>query len=164
MRPYFCDNESWRQFKEEALSWEGTPYRHYQAAKKYGADCTMFIGAVYVAVGILKKISYEYYSRDWHLNTDNPVVENAIQENFNLNVSDPKLSFKKILCDNNDWVRGDIALIHTVKASLANHASILWEDNDTMLHCINHHGVCMTQYNKWWKRHTRYKIRLFIED
>lgn len=164
MRPYFCDDSVWDEFKKEAASWEGTPYRHFQGAKGFGADCTMFIGKVFVAVGILTNLTYEYYSRDWHVNTDKPIVENSIHENFNLNVTNKKLSFKKILYSRDDYVRGDILLLHTVKSSLSNHASIFWDKEDIMLHSINFAGVEFTHYGKWWRRHTRYKVRLFIED
>lgn len=162
LRPYFCDNERWEKFKEELLSWEGTPYAHYQKAKGYGADCTMFIGQCFVNVGILYKLTYDYYSRDWHEHTDNPIVENSIHRNFNENLVNKNLSFKKVLYSKDDFVRGDFILIATVKQSLSNHCSIQLEENK-MIHSINHAGVEVTHYVKWWRRHTRYKIRLFEE-
>ena len=161
--PYFCNQQNWDKFKKELLSWEGTPYRHFQKAKGYGADCTMFIGQAYVNVGILSGLDYDYYSRDWHMHTDNPVVEDSIHRNFNKNVAIPNLSFKKILNNHLDYVRGDFVLIATVKNSLSNHCSIMWDDNERMIHSINHAGVELTHYVRWWKRHTRYKIRLFQE-
>jgi cell wall-associated NlpC family hydrolase len=161
--PYFCNQDNWDKFKEELLSWEGTPYRHFQKAKGYGADCTMFIGQAYVNVGILKGLDYEYYSKDWHLHTDNPIVEDSIHRNFNKNVAIPNLSFKKVLNNHLDYVRGDFILIATVKGTLSNHCSVMWDDNEQMIHSINNAGVELTHYVKWWKRHTRYKIRLFQE-
>lgn len=161
--PYFCVEDNWKPFKEELLSWIGTPYRHFQKAKGYGADCTMFIGSCFVNVGILGGLDYEYYSKDWHLHTDNPIVEDAIHNNFNKNVKIPNLSFKKIFNNHNDFVRGDFILIATVKNSLSNHCAIMLDDGDKMIHSINHAGVEITHYVKWWKRHTRYKIRLFQE-
>lgn len=161
--PYFCNQDNWDVFKKELLSWEGTPYRHFQKAKGYGADCTMFIGQAYVNVGILKGLDYDYYSKDWHLHTDNPIVEDSIHRNFNKNVNVPNLSFKKILNNHLDYVRGDFILIATVKGSLSNHCSIMWDDHEQMIHSINHAGVELTHYVRWWKRHTRYKIRLFQE-
>lgn len=161
--PYFCNNKNWDTFSKECLSWEGTPYYHMQMVKGHGADCTMFIGGVFIAVGILDKVDYEYYSMDWHVHTDQPVVENSIRDNFNANVSDKKLSFKKVLNSKDDWVRGDILLIGTEKNSLSNHAGILWDDGERMFHSINGHGVCFAFYVRWWRRHTRYKIRLFEE-
>lgn len=162
LRPYFCNNTNWEKFRDELLSWVGTPYAHLQRAKGYGADCTMFIGQSYVNIGLLKGLTYTYYSRDWHEHTDNPIVENSIHTNFNENLLIKGLSFKKILYSENDYVRGDFILIATVKKSLSNHCSILL-DKEKMIHSINHAGVEVTHYVRWWKRHTRYKIRLFEE-
>lgn len=161
--PYFCNDDNWDKFKKELISWVGTPYRHFQKAKGYGADCTMFIGQAYVNVGILSGLDYEYYSKDWHLHTDNPIVEDSIHINFNKNVVVKGLSFKKVLNNHFDFVRGDFILISTVKGSLSNHCSIMWDDGERMIHSINHAGVELTHYVRWWKRHTRYKIRLFQE-
>ena len=161
--PYFCNSDRWNKFKEELISWEGTPYRHFQRAKGYGADCTLFVGQSFINVGILKKLDYDYYSKDWHLHTDNPIVEDSIHTNFNLNVIDKNLSFKKILFTEGNFLRGDFILIATVKNSLSNHCAIMWDDNKRMIHSINHAGVELTHYVRWWKRHTRYLIRLFEE-
>ena len=161
--PYFCNQENWNTFKNELLSWEGTPYRHFQKAKGYGADCTMFVASALINIGILTKIDYEYYSKDWHSHTDDPIVENGISKNFSKNIASKDLKFLKVLQNKNDFVRGDIALIWTVKSSLSNHCSVLWDSDDKMIHSINHSGVEITHYVKWWKRHTRYKLRLFQE-
>jgi len=163
LKPYFCNNDRWQEFKEELLSWVGTPYAHMQRAKGYGADCTMFVGQCYVNIGILSKLTYGYYSRDWHEHTDNPIVEDSIRKNFNENLINKSLSFKKVLYTENDFVRGDFILIATVKQSLSNHCSIMLDEGNKMIHSINHAGVEVTHYVKWWKRHTRYKIRLFEE-
>ena len=161
--PYFCNPDNWNKFKEELLSSEGTPYRHFQRAKGYGADCTMFIGQAYVNIGLLKELTYDYYSKDWHLHTNNPIVEDSIHRNFNENIIDKRLSFKKILYTENDYIRGDFILIATVKNSLSNHCSIMWDDGKRIIQSINHAGVELTHYVRCWKRHTRYKIRLFQE-
>lgn len=162
LKPYFCDNDKWFELREEMESWIGTPYRHYQRAKGYGADCTMFIAACYLKIGLLKEISYDYYSRDWHTHTDNPIVENNISYNFNKFAKDGVV-FKKIFLTSGDFVRGDLVLFWTSKPSLSNHCSILFEDGRKMIHSINHVGVEFTEYFKWWKRHTRYVLRAYQE-
>ena len=162
LQPYFCNKDNWDKFVSECLSWMGTPYYHLQMAKGYGADCTMFIGGVFIGIGVLNKIDYEYYSKDWHVVTDDPIVENSIKDNFNKNVSNKNLSFKKVLNVDGDWVRGDLLLISTLKSTLSNHAGLLWDDG-RMYHSINNRGVDFAFYGKWWQRHTRYKIRLFEE-
>jgi len=163
LRPYFCNQKNWENFKAEILSWVGTPYRHLQKAKGYGADCTMFAGQCFVNVGVLDKLTYEYYSKDWHIHTDDPLVENSIHLNLNENLIDKKMVFKKIFNAHDHYVRGDCVLMGLAKPHISNHCSILLDDGEKMIHCINNAGVEVTHYVKWWKRHTRYKIRLFEE-
>lgn len=164
MRPYFCNPEHWDKFKQELLSWQGTPYRHFQKAKGYGTDCTLFLGQALVNIGVLKTVSYEYYSKDWNLHTFDPLVERSIMNNFNENLIDKNLRYKKILFSEGNYMRGDCVLISTVQPSLANHCAIMLDDNQRMIHCVNHAGVEITHYVKWWKRHTKCFIRLFEEN
>ena len=161
LRPYFCVNSRWEEFSQELESWLGTPYRHYQKTKGYGADCTMFVAACYQKQGILKGIDYEYYSKDWHLHTDNPIVEDGITLNFDKNAGDG-LRFLRVF-PSEHWVRGDLLLFWTVKPTLTNHCAVLWPDGEKMIHSINHAGVEFTQYFRWWKRHTRYILRIYEE-
>ncbi len=161
LRPYFCENKRWEEFSQELESWLGTPYRHYQKTKGYGADCTMFVASCYQKQGILKGIDYEYYSKDWHLNTDNPIVEDGIALNFDRNAAEG-IRFLRVFPSEN-WVRGDLVLFWTVKPTLANHCAVLWPDGEKMIHSINHAGVEFTQYFRWWKRHTRYILRIYEE-
>ena len=164
MKPYFCDEHRWNVFLEEMESWYGTPYRHLQRAKGVGADCTMFFGQALINVGILSEISYDYYPRDWHCNTDDPIVENSILDNFNKHVTDPSLSFIKIFNTGGDWVRGDILLMWTIKKSLSNHLGILLPGGERMIHASTNRGVENGFYTKSWVKRTRYKIRLICEE
>ena len=160
--PYFCDDAVWNSFRNELFSWRGTPYRHFQRTKGYGADCTMFVGQVYVDMGILHNLTYEYYSKDWHLHTKDPIVEDSIIENFNKNVTNTSLSFKRILRTDGDWVRGDFLLMALVHPYIANHMAILFEE-DKMIHAHQRKGVVDDFYTNSWRRRTKYKVRIFKE-
>ena len=161
--PYFCDPAAWDSFRVELFSWMGTPYRHFQRTKGYGADCTMFVGQVYVDMGILSGLTYDYYSRDWHLHTNETIVEDSILENFNKNVVDKSLSFKRVLRCDEDWVRGDFLLIAMVNVNIANHMAILLESGDKMIHAHQRKGVVEDFYTSPWRRRTKYKVRIFRE-
>jgi cell wall-associated NlpC family hydrolase len=52
---------------DEALSWQGTPYRHRQASKGVGADCGMFPIAVFRSQGFLNDYDVGEYSRQWYM-------------------------------------------------------------------------------------------------
>lgn len=160
LKPYFCDPESWSVFSKECLSWEGTPYYHLQMAKGFGADCTLFIAGVFLNIGILKKIDREYYSKDWFITNNTPLIENAMVSNVKNNISDKRFQFKEILNVCDDFIRGDLLMITTEKPAITNHVGILWDDG-RMIHCINGRGVEFSFYGRWWQKHTKYKVRLF---
>ena len=163
IKPYFCNPENWSSFSKECSSWEGTPYYHLQMAKGFGADCTLFIAGVFLNVGIISKVDREYYSKDWFIVKDVPLIENAVVSNLRNNVVDSRLHFKEVLNVEGDFVRGDLLLITTERPIIANHIGILW-DNGKMIHCINGRGVEFSFYGRWWQKHTKYKIRLFEGD
>ena len=161
--PYFCDDDNWNRFYAELSTWLGTPYVHYQKTKGYGVDCTMLAGQVMVDVGILDKLSYEYYSKDWHLHTKDPIVENSIVLNMNSNVSDTSLVLKKILRNDGDWVRGDFLLMGVVSPDISNHMAILLDNGEKMIHAFGKRGVIEDFYSIPWRKRTRYKVRLYKE-
>ena len=123
----------------------------------------MFVGQVYVDMGILSALTYEYYSRDWHLHTNDTVVEDSIIENFNNNVTDKSLSFKRVLRSDGDLVRGDFLLMAMVNKNIANHMAILLESVDKMIHAHQRKCVVEDFYTSPWQRRTKYKVRIFQE-
>jgi NlpC/P60 family putative phage cell wall peptidase len=54
--------------RAEALSWQGTPFRHMCGLKHIGVDCIHLVEAVLRAVGLLGADAIvPSYSPDWHL-------------------------------------------------------------------------------------------------
>jgi NlpC/P60 family putative phage cell wall peptidase len=51
----------------EALTWEGTPYRHHGRIKGVGTDCAQILCAVFEAVGMTGPVVLGNYARDWHM-------------------------------------------------------------------------------------------------
>lgn len=63
----------------EALSWNGTPWRHEQAVKGHGVDCAQFMRSTYVNCGAeIKPI--EHYPSDWHLHRGEERFLNMVSE------------------------------------------------------------------------------------
>ena len=58
-------------------SWLGTPYRHLQRCRGRGADCTLFVGQALLDAGLLTRLEYDYYPRDWHEHTRDEYVLEA---------------------------------------------------------------------------------------
>ena len=90
-------------------------------------------------------------------------MEDSILENFNKNVVDKSLSFKRVLRCDEDWVRGDFLLIAMVNVNIANHMAILLESGDKMIHAHQRKGVVEDFYTSPWRRRTKYKVRIFRE-
>ena len=74
---YFDNEAAWEAFRAEAESWLGTPYRHLQRCKGRGADCTLFVGQALLDAGLLTRLEYDYYPRDWHEHTRDEYVLEA---------------------------------------------------------------------------------------
>ena len=53
-------------FVAEALSWEGTPYHHGQREKGLGVDCAWYLADCAANAGLIPRLEFEYYPRDWH--------------------------------------------------------------------------------------------------
>ena len=126
---------------EEARSWVGTPYRHFESKKGLGCDCGLFIMGVYVNVGLIKYKHPEFYPTDWAFH--NPIgemfVDNA--EKYFLSI-DPK-----------DIKIGDMILYQFGKS--ISHASILIE-NDMIVHSQVGIGVTETnRFNTVWSNRER---------
>lgn len=74
---YFDNEAAWEAFRAEAESWLGTPYRHLQRCRGRGADCTLFVGQALLDAGLLTRLEYDYYPRDWHEHTRDEYVLEA---------------------------------------------------------------------------------------
>lgn len=72
------DTQTRQKVVAEALTWQGTPYAHNQAAKGLAADCAMFPLAVYQTVGVLPEIEVGYYSPQWHLHHSEELYMNRV--------------------------------------------------------------------------------------
>jgi cell wall-associated NlpC family hydrolase len=159
MQPLFSIEEEWLKFKTELEAWEGTPYRHYQKAKKYGADCGLFTGQALVNIGVWTKLSYIYYPRDWQVHGQTPVLENLLFDNFDNNLNSD-YTYEKIKTKN--FLVGDICVMSLVKRSMADHLAI-YLGNDMIIHGLYNNGIFTMDFNKWWKLRTRYVVRIFKE-
>lgn len=158
--PYFRDEENWEKYREEVISWEGTPYRHLKMVKGKGADCTLFIGAQWLYMGILTKVEYEYYPRDWHIHAPSEYVIQQLHYHWQ-NFSAPGLDIAKIDTRNEeDFIRGDILCFAMSVTGVTNHATIWFGDfretrqKRQMYNSINtnnNRGVCRISYGSFWK-------------
>lgn len=161
----FENNEQWAVFKEELLSWMGTPYRHLQGAKHYGADCTLFIANAMVNIGLMKKLEYEYYPRDWHQHTQQEfVLEGLYRHTFKDNM---KAGTDVIqLPVDVDLQRGDLLHFATTPQNISNHCSVVLDEFDgrchMTIHSIERRGVSRFPLGRTWKRKMRGVFR-FVE-
>ncbi len=80
LKPYFDTKERQERAIKECLEWVGTPYWHMVAVKGRGCDCSTLIGAVLYNIGILTKVEYTYYPKDWMLHTRKEIILDYIEK------------------------------------------------------------------------------------
>ncbi len=167
--PYFEDDVMWQKCKEEAISWEGTPYRHLWMSKGRGADCTLFIAAIWKELGILSDVTYEYYPKDWHIHAPSNMVLDSLQRHIrdhatsgiSIDDIDPKKE--------EEWMRGDMLAFALTETGVTNHAMIWFGDFEEtrqrkqMYNSINDQGVCRLTYGSFWRKHLTNVFRVMKE-
>ncbi len=161
MTPYFDDEQNRQRFQEILDSWKGTPYRHFTAVKGCGADCTLFIASALVEAGILDGVSYSYYPRDWHLNTQEEMVLGYIEKNVREHLA-PGFSIDRLPAGSPlQW--GDVMGFALTKMNVTNHLGILVENN-MMLGAISCRDVREVELRDYWMRHMSCVFRLMREN
>jgi cell wall-associated NlpC family hydrolase len=168
LEPLFISDESWLQCKEELLSWIGTPYRHLKCVKGRGADCTLFLASVWKNIGILKKLKYGYYPRDWHIHTREEKVKNGLKYHIQKNVRE-KIKVIEIEDHESDFIRGDMLGFATRGTGVTNHTTLWcgdWKETNQknqMFNSIENRGVCRVTYGSWWKKRLTTILRVMKE-
>ncbi len=157
-------NDDWRKkFLQSIATWVGTPYRHMGKVKGREIDCSLFIGFVWMEIGIIKKYDIdEYYPRDWYFHSTNDfILEKYIENEKYLNHG---LKFKVIerAIPKDELFFGDVLGFKTKNALVTNHCCFYLGENK-IAHALPHRGVCITTYMDWWERHLTNVIRLSEE-
>jgi len=159
MKYLFDNDQQWRKFKAELLSWRGTPYRHLAHVKGRGADCTQFIAHAMFNVGLLKSVDYDYYPKDWHINTKREFVlescEHHIKNNLASGIGAIDLSEDDVKAPG-FLKRGDLVVYSTTAQNVSNHCAIVLDEFDgrcqVTIHSIEHRGVSRFPLGRTWKR------------
>jgi len=155
--PYFKSDTAWRQIQEIIDSWMGTPYKHLQMVKGRGADCTLFIAACWKELGILTEVTFDYYSRDWHIHTKEELVLNGLYRHFADHCHNG-FTIEKLLPTEVKF-RGDMLVFATTKTGVTNHASIYLGEK-MMAHSINQRGVSRFPFGGFWERKIKAIFRI----
>lgn len=176
MIPYFSDDVIWDKYYAELVSWIGTPYRHLQMVKGKGADCTLFIGATWLRMGILTKVAHDYYSRDWYNHEPSELVLDSLHHHF-MNFASPGIVIRKVVdktdpakrtLNISDLMRGDVPTFAANRTGITNHAGVFLPNGD-MIHSYNsaRRGVTRSQFGKhgqFWHDHLTYVFRVMKEE
>ena len=166
MKPIFDDEQTWQAFRNEAESWLGTPYRHLQRCKGRGADCTLFVGQALLDAGLLVRLEYDYYPRDWHEHTREEFVLEASYRHMHEHMR-PGLRMRD-LPEGTPFLRGDWLAFSTTRQGVTNHCGLVWPDENgeplRMLHAINDRGVSFTPLGRWWTSRLTRHFRIVREE
>jgi len=167
--PFFHEEERWQAFSKEVQSWEGTPYRHQTMIKGRGADCTMFIGAVWLSMGILTEVKSDYYAKDWHLHNKEEFVLDQFHEHWNKFAGEGLKIIKVNSREIDTFYRGDVLCFSCTPTGITNHATIWFgyfektKEKNQMYNSINGHGVCRLTYGSFWQKRLTTIFRVVLE-
>jgi len=159
-QPYFENDENWAKLWEEMESWKGTPYRHLAMAKNRGADCTLFIGGVWKALGILDGIEFDYYPKDWHIHTEEELVLDSFIKHYQKHYN-PGLGLKRFgPLKVDELMRGDIlGFNYPDRDIMVSHHAAIWigtimktRQRKIMINSIEKRGVVHLQYGSHWEK------------
>lgn len=159
MKPAFENTELWEAFREELLSWKGTPYRHLQRTKGRGADCTLYLADVLFKVGIFKsKVKTKFYPKNWYLNSNSDVVIENMKNNFNYNTAKGYVWVKYESTE--EFVEGDI-LLFSIRPSInfVHHTSV-YVGVGKMFHGMDRRAFDLVEVTDQWKRFCKGFYRL----
>jgi len=156
---YFENEGNWARMLSEMKSWQGTPYRHLTMTKGRGVDCTLFIGGVWKACGVLNDVTYDYYSKDWHIHTEEELVLESIFRHYQDHCNEELKLERFGSLETSELIRGDLLTFNypARKIQVSHHAS-LWigtivetRQRDLMINSIEGRGVVELQYGTHWK-------------
>lgn len=166
LTPLFKDDEIWKVYEKELISWIGTPYRHLQGVKGRGADCTLFIAHAMKNAGFLTKVEHDYYSKDWNIHTNEEVVLDGAFRHFRENTA-PGIIVKRFLDNDLSKLRGDMLVFKTGRSKCINHCSVVMDKFDgrcqLSLQAINHRKVDYFPLGRFWLKRQRGGFRFYKE-
>lgn len=143
MIPYFTNSKKWAACRAELLSWKGTPYRHCTMVKGGGADCTLFVGAVWQAMGILTDVVYDYYPKEWYKHAKDERILNNLYRHFTEHAA-PGIEIAR-LAPEEEMLRGDMVTFSLFAPGVSNHAGVYLGD-DEFIHASPTHGVVVVKF------------------
>lgn len=158
MRWYFLDDNNWNKLKTELLSWLGTPYMHMCGVKHRGVDCNQFIGASATIAGILNGYYYKIYAPDWYLHIDKEMILDYLEQHREKMKDGLDLIQ---LPKDVELMRGDV-LCFAIYSKVVNHSAVMLDDN-TFINSAVGRGVCIYEFNDYWKRHLKAVYRVMEE-
>jgi len=159
IRPYFESEHNWARMAAEMEEWRGTPYRHLTMAKGRGADCTLFIGGVWKACGVLDAVTFDYYPKDWHIHTEEELVLDSIFRHYQDHCRDGLKLEKFGPLETDKLIRGDLLTFnYPAREIWVSHHAALWigtiietRQRNLMINSIEGRGVINLQYGTFWK-------------
>jgi len=154
---YFNNSENVKKLGNELEEWLGTPYRHFCRVKGRGVDCALFLASVFVNLGIIKKLDYEYYSKDWHNNSLKNIFLINFKHNIRKNIANG-LKVDRVETAIKPLLQGDW-LMFTINSKHINHSAIYIGDGK-IVHAIQNRGVIIDEL-KTWKYYMKRSYRLY---
>ena len=115
--------------------------------------------------GLLTRLEYDYYPRDWHEHTRDEYVLEASHRHMR-DYLRPGLEMASLPVGT-PLLRGDWLAFSTTERRVTNHCGLVWPCADggfQMLHAINDRGVSFTPLGNWWLRRMTRHFRIVIAE
>jgi cell wall-associated NlpC family hydrolase len=148
---YFSIPENAQKFKEEALSWEGTPYHYRACMKGRGADCTSFVGGVFKNLNLISHYEVKYFPYDWWLHIhEQELIKYILEHKKHLRED---LDLRLVDLNSEDLLVGDILTMSMVFSArdIANHTALYLGDN-TIIHAITDDKIRISYLYDYFKK------------
>jgi cell wall-associated NlpC family hydrolase len=159
----FEDEVLWQQYKEELFSWEGTPYRHLEAVKGRGADCTLYIVQALVNIGIFNQMEFDFYSDNWYLQSSGDLILDSFRKYSLKNLHKDYKLIEYSFCDivEKEFERGDVLTFSFMPNKRSTHHASVWlAENRQMINSINRQGVKKMPFGNWWEKRRTFLFRI----
>lgn len=97
-----------RKIVETARSFVGTRYHHEGKIKGVGVDCATLIAMTFEEAGVRPLIDIKAYSQQWHLHSEDPLYEKAIEANGGKLVDTPQIGDLALYYQGKQFAHGAI--------------------------------------------------------
>jgi cell wall-associated NlpC family hydrolase len=162
--PAFLNDDLWNHASAVIDSWMKTPYRHLWMTKGRGADCSLFIAAIFQELGLIAgKIQHQHYPKDWYLHSATEAIRDCFINNVAAKLPVGYVATESSLKDSSPLMRGDVVGFCMIRQTgVTNHIGMMLSEAE-FVHSVQKRGVSTMQWGHFWSARTSVVYRLVLD-